>query len=117
MIAKRAVQAAFPTLLVLGFASGQTVPPAQKFDVASFKAYRIQDGNFMVRSQPDGTFRAVGATLKMLVMTAYDVKAFQVLNAPEWMGTELWEIQAKADASGGRPSPADTQARLRALLE
>ena len=71
----------------------------------------------MVRSQPDGTFRAVGATLKMLVMTAYDVKAFQVLNAPEWMGTELWEIQAKADASGGRLSRSDLQARLRALLE
>lgn len=117
MIARCAVQAACPILLILGFARGQAVPPPQKFDVASVKAYGVQDGNFMVRSQPDGTFRAVGATLKMLVMTAYDVKAFQVFNAPGWMGTELWEIQAKADASGGRPSRADVQARVRALLE
>jgi uncharacterized protein (TIGR03435 family) len=85
--------------------------------VASVKAYGVQDRNFMIRSQPDGTFRAVGATLKMLVMFAYDVKAFQVMNAPGWTGTELWEIQAKADASGGRPSRADVQVRVRALLE
>jgi uncharacterized protein (TIGR03435 family) len=116
MIARCAVQAAFPILLILDFARGQAVLPPQKFDVASVKAYGVQDGNFMVRYQPDGTFRAVGATLKMLVMAAYDVKAFQVLNAPEWTGTELWEIQAKADASGG-PSRADAKARVRALLE
>lgn len=117
MIARCAVQTAFPILLILGFARGQTVSLPQKFDVASVKAYGVQDGNFMVRSQPDGTFRAVGATLTMLMMTAYDVKAFQILNAPGWTGTELWEIQAKGDASGGRPSRADVQARVRALLE
>jgi uncharacterized protein (TIGR03435 family) len=116
MIARRAVSGAGSILLTLSFARGQTAPP-QKFDVASVKAYGTQDGNFMIRSQPDGTFRAVGATLKMLVMSAYDVKAFQVLNAPAWMGTELWEIQAKADASGGRPSRLDLQRRLQALLE
>ncbi len=71
----------------------------------------------MIRSQPDGTFRAVGATLKMLVMFAYDVKAFQILNTPGWTGTDLWEIQAKGDASGGRPSRADVQMRVRSLLE
>jgi len=117
MIARCVVLAAFPIFLTLGFATGQTVPPPQKFDVASVKAYGVQDGNFMVRSQPDGAFRAVGATLKMLVMTAYDVKAFQVLNAPGWMGTELWEIQAKADGAGSGPLWADVQMRLRALLE
>jgi len=117
MIARRAVQAACLLLLILSFAKGQTAPPPKKFDVASVKAYGVQDGNFMIRSQPDGTFRAVGATLKMLVMFAYDVKAFQVMNAPGWTGTELWEIQAKADASGGRPLRADVQVRVRALLE
>ncbi len=117
MIGRRAVQAACPILVILGFASGQIVPSPQKFDVASVKAYGTQDGNFMIRYQPDGTFRAVGATVKMLIMTAYDVKAFQVLNAPAWTGIELWEIQAKADASGGRPSRADVKARVRALLE
>jgi uncharacterized protein (TIGR03435 family) len=117
MIARCAGLATVPILLILDFARGQTFPPPQKFDVASVKAYGVQDGNFMIRSQPDGTFRAVGATLKMLVMSAYDVKAFQVLNAPGWTGTELWEIQAKTDASGGRPAWADVQMRLRALLE
>ena len=59
----------------------------------------------------------MGATLKMLVMFAYGVKAFQILNAPGWTGTELWEIQAKGDVSGGPPSRAEVQMRVRGLLE
>jgi len=71
----------------------------------------------MIRTQPDGTFRAVGVTIKMLVMFAYNIKAFQVSGAPAWAGTELWEIQAKTDSSDGPPSRGDSQARVRGLLE
>ena len=103
-------------IFLTSFAQGQSASPNQ-FDVASVKAYEIRDGNFMIRPQLDGTFRAVGVTVKMLIMFAYNVKAFQVSALPRWAGTDLWEIQAKTEGLSGAPSRRDLQARVQALLE
>ena len=71
----------------------------------------------MIRPFPDGTFRAVGVTVKMLIMFAYNVKAFQVSGVPGWVGNDLWEITAKNDGLGNAPSRRESQARVQALLE
>lgn len=102
---------------IMTLAKGQSHSPVKKFEIASIKEYKNQDGNFMIRTQPDGTFRAVGATLKMLIMFAYNVKAFQVSGASGWVGTELWDVEAKPDLIEGRPPGLDSAERLRALLE
>ena len=115
MTFRYALPAVLSAELMTPHVSAQFVPVGKKFDVASIKAYKAQDGNFMIRTQPDGTFRAIGVTVKMLVMFAYNLKAFQVSGGPGWMTTDLWEIQAKADDSQG-PSRADSQARVRELL-
>jgi uncharacterized protein (TIGR03435 family) len=59
----------------------------------------------------------VGATLKMLIMFAYSVKAFQISGAPAWVGNDLWEIEAKAEVIDGRAFGLDSPERVRALLE
>jgi uncharacterized protein (TIGR03435 family) len=88
-----------------------------RFDVATIKPYGVRDGNFMIRPMPGGTFRAVGATLKMLMMFAYNLKAFQILGAAEWVGLDLWDVQAKAEGVEGRLSREESQAMVRNLLE
>jgi uncharacterized protein (TIGR03435 family) len=110
----RAVCLALSLKILLG---GQAAPPSRQFDVASVKPYKIHDGNFMMRATPGGRFSAVGVTLKMLMMWAYDIRAFQLEGAPGWTGTELWEIQAKADGVEGRLPIAEERAALRSLLE
>src|SRR5262245_52266373 len=97
MIRGRGIRAAFSILLTVCFVRAQSPGPAAKFDVVSIKPYNLQDGNFMIRTQPDGTFRAVGATLRMLVMFAYNVKVFQLSGEPGWMKTDMWEIEAKVE--------------------
>ena len=74
----------------------------KRFDVATIKPYAVHDGNFIMRPLPGGKFTAVGVTLKMLMMWAYNVKAFQLLGAPGWEGTDLWEIQAQVEGVEGR---------------
>jgi uncharacterized protein (TIGR03435 family) len=81
------------------------------------KPYDVHDGNFMMRPLPGGKFVAVGVTLKMLMMWAYNVKAFQILGAPRWEGTDLWEIQAQAEGVEERLSINDERAMVRALVE
>jgi uncharacterized protein (TIGR03435 family) len=90
---------------------------SKQFDLATVKPYAIHDGNFMMRRMPGGSFRAVGVTLKMLIMNAYNVKAFQIVNAPDWIGVDLWEIEAKAEGVEGPLSRDESQAMLRKLLE
>ena len=96
MIVRASARAASAIFLTAFFAHGQPAPPVQ-FDVVSIKAYKLQDGNFMLRPLPGGIFRAAGVTLKMLIMFAYNIKAFQVSGLPGWAGIDLWEIEAKTD--------------------
>ena len=101
----------FVIFLTASLTHGQPASPKQ-FDVASVKPYQLQDGNFMIRPFPDGTFRAVGVTLKMLIMFAYNVKAFQISGVPGWMGNDLWEITAKTEGLGSASLRSDSQARV-----
>jgi uncharacterized protein (TIGR03435 family) len=117
MIVRASARAASAIFLTAFFAHGQPAPPAQ-FDVVSIKAYELRDGNFMLRPLPGGIFRAAGVTLKMLIMFAYNVKAFQVSGLPGWAVIDLWEIDAKTEGLEGtrRPDP-QTRVRVQALLE
>ncbi len=89
----------------------------KEFDVATIKPNAEKDNRFMLRRPQNGTFTATGVTLKMLIMSAYDVQAFQVSGGPSWIGAERWDIQAKAEGSE-RLMPRDQfDSMLRSLLE
>src|SRR4029077_18406532 len=51
----------------------------------------------MMISRPGGRFSAVGATVKMLVGAAYRVREFQVIGGPNWINTDRFDIEAKAE--------------------
>ena len=66
--------------------------------------------------------------LRYIITFAYDIRDFQLANAPAWIGTERYDIVAKIAAAGAMPDPktmsdqesglADRQLRerIRALL-
>ncbi|HTS48220.1 MAG TPA: TIGR03435 family protein [Bryobacteraceae bacterium] len=88
----------------------------KKFDVASIKASPKDDNRFMLGLPRGGTFRATGVTVKMLIMSAYQVNAYQVSGGPSWIATERWDIQAKTDAAQGLMPRDQFDAMLQALL-
>jgi Protein of unknown function (DUF3738) len=71
----------------------------------------------MVGPPRGGTFRATGVTIKMLIMSADQVNAYQVSGGPSWIATERWDIQAKAAPAAGLMPRDQFDAMLRALLE
>src|SRR5438552_3004881 len=100
--------------------SGQTA-----FEVVSIKPHAIPAGRmFFLFDSPSGTpeLRATGnrfnesvATLQDLIMAAYRVKGFQILDMPDWVRTpsgEHYDIEAKS-AGDGTPS----QEQLRVMLQ
>src|SRR5205085_1314894 len=69
-------------------------------------------------------FSFVGASLRMLLQQAYQRAGntplggqLQVIGAPGWIDSDRWDIQAKADCSGGKLSREQTQSMLQSMLE
>jgi bla regulator protein blaR1 len=89
----------------------------KEFDVATVKPTADKDNNFMLRRPQNGTFSATGVTLKMLIMSAYEVNAYQVSGGPSWIGTQRWDIQAKAEGATGLMPRDQFDEVLRALIE
>lgn len=107
------------TALLLAMAIPGVVAQSKTgFDVASIKPNAEKDSRFMMRPPQNGRFMATGVTLKMLIMSAYDVQAFQISDGPSWVGTERWDIEAKAeDAPAGFMPRERFNELLRNLLE
>src|SRR5215813_12734580 len=81
---------------------------AQEFEVASIKPSGSSDPRTLLQVLPGGGLRASGATLRFLVTLAYQVRSFQVLEGPGWIGSDRFDVIATVDRS--RPAgdePAD----------
>jgi hypothetical protein len=90
--------------------------PAQKpsFEVASVKPSTSGKNRVAIIEQPGGRFVATNVSLTMLMDTAYRVRAFQILGGPNWIGTDRWNIEAKADEGSIHLLP-DNQIPLRLI--
>jgi uncharacterized protein (TIGR03435 family) len=60
-------------------------------------------------------FRTRNTNLNDLIAFAYGLHAKQIVDAPEWFGTDLYDIEAKPDVEG-RPNQKQTQTMVQKLL-
>ena len=90
---------------------------AQQFDVASIKLNSSADVRDALLLQPGGRFVATGIPLKMLMANAYEVRDFEISGGPAWIGTDRWNIEARAEGFTDRIPLAQFGPMLRALLE
>lgn len=104
-------------LMVLGifvvatpiFSQGPPGGVRPSFEVATVKPTESGDNRFMIMMQPGGRFVAT-ATLKMLMGFAYRVRDFQISGGPQWIATDRWNIEGKAEEGSISPptgSPFD----------
>ena len=94
-------------------AQSPTIP--KQYDVVAIRPNADNDNRFSFRGGPNLT--AVGVTLKFLIVHAYNVRAFQVSGGPGWIGTERWDIRAKAEGIAGRLQRDQFDTMFRALIE
>ncbi len=84
------------------------------FEVASVKPHAAsQVTPSSMTAEPGGRFTARNIPLRMLIRTAYQVQDDQIVDAPDWIGTDRFDITAKAEDGS---SPADLVPMLQALL-
>jgi hypothetical protein len=78
-----------------------------RFEVASVKPHKSDDGSFGILGQPGGRFTATNASLRMLIRTAYQLQDDQIIGGPGWLSSERFDIMAKAKKASSSLRPLD----------
>jgi uncharacterized protein (TIGR03435 family) len=92
------------------------------FEVASVKPNKSGTNLVMIGNQPGGGLTITNLPLRGIINFAYDLQDFQLVDAPDWIANERFDITAKAsvDAAAapgpGRPD-AQTRLMMQSLLE
>jgi uncharacterized protein (TIGR03435 family) len=123
-IGRLSVVAGVALSLAHGVAYAQLPPyrPGQEladvsFEVASVKENRLSRREAIrspIRLLPSGQFEARYVLLKPLMMVVYGLREYQIVNAPEWVDNERFDIVAKVPVGS---DPAHARAMARKLLE
>jgi uncharacterized protein (TIGR03435 family) len=102
-------------LVVLGaLASAQTPAVRPEFEVASIKP-AVEGSRVMLFPPVGDKFTATNVSLKMLIVLAYRVRGFQIPEGPGWIGSDRYDVTAKAP--GGLDLSADHGDRFVAMLQ
>jgi uncharacterized protein (TIGR03435 family) len=113
------------TVTVVTFAtviSGVTVLSAQApgaqpatpaFDVASVKRNTSNSDMATYSVQPSGRVTILNIPLRQLIVRAFQVQPFQIVDGPDWVDTENFDVNAVAPAGA---SPITVSAMLQTLL-
>lgn len=106
----------------LGLTGSLKTQPAreelERFEVASIKPAKANDGRPSVEFRPGG-FRAANVTLQMLIQVAYDIRKEQISGGAGWTDAEQYTVAAKSpegNALSPEEQPALTRKRLQTLL-
>lgn len=108
------------TAILVAVASVLAQVPRPAFEVASVRPNKSGDGMVRLGIEPGGRFTATNVPLRLLIRNAYQVQDFQLVDAPDWIRSERFDIVAKAEADvppgpiGGPPGPM--QLMLQSLL-
>jgi uncharacterized protein (TIGR03435 family) len=87
-------------VIVGGGAPAGTAPTPSgpmAFEVASVKPNNSGDPGIRFGMQPGGRFTATNAPLRELIRFAYNLQNFQIMDAPDWIGSERFDVIAKAE--------------------
>ena len=80
--------------------SGQSTD-SPRFDVASIKLDTSAPPRHIVRPLPGG-LHAENASVRMLMQNAFALQSFQISGGPEWVNSDGYNIEAKAQGSVNR---------------
>jgi uncharacterized protein (TIGR03435 family) len=88
------------------FAQVQSGMPRPTFEVASVKAHPdTADHNRSLNNPAGGQLSCSNVTLRDLISYAFEVRDYQIVNAPAWAETEHYDVVAKPSAEDAAHEP------------
>jgi uncharacterized protein (TIGR03435 family) len=106
---------------IAGLRAVQQAPDSPVFTVASIKPNASGAPGQLNQIFPGGRYTATNLSLLALIRVAYRLQSFQLVGAPSWLGTEHFDIVAKADgdlfpSDMASSAPRPLELALRKLL-
>ena len=109
-------------LLLSAAVIAQAAEPQLEFDVASIKpADPMGRGQFQIH--PGGTLDFRAASLRLMILWAYDIRDFQLSGGPAWTANDRYDVMAKTETASkatateeGTPVTDPIRLKLQALL-
>ncbi len=86
------------------------------FEVASIKPSAPDTLGITFRNAPGG-LNISGATVKILIQQAFDVREFQISGGPGWINSDRYDIIAKVERDDAAPPDPKDQAAQRSFVE
>jgi uncharacterized protein (TIGR03435 family) len=81
-----------------GFAFGKPTTPRLTFDVASIKPSQPGGGIYTIKPLPGGSgYTAQNAPFKLMIALMYKVPMRQIIGGPDWIDTDRFDVEARAD--------------------
>ena len=113
LLAVLAVAAATAGLAVRVRAQEPAAKAPLVFEVASIKPTPPDERGGIVHPLPGGQgYEAIGVPLRVIMTVAYTVTDRQISGGPDWINTDRWNIQAKAERQGTTDELHNALARL-----
>ncbi len=102
MTGKKPVLSAIAAALVCASLFWAQEKPARlTFDVVSIKPFNPSQQAGGIMALPGGQeYRAQGAPVMLMISLMYKIPARQITGGPDWLNTDRWDIDAKADHPG-----------------
>jgi uncharacterized protein (TIGR03435 family) len=100
-------------------AVGQEPGNAVVFEVAAVRPNRSGERAAQIEEEPGGRYTAINASLRILILRAYQISDERLIGAPDWMRTERFDIVAKLEREPpavSRGEPGERLLALRSLL-
>ena len=94
-----ALISAFLVLCTVGFAQEKTeAKPRLEFEVASIRPAKPGSQGGGIKPLPGGqTYVATNVPVRLIILLMYHLNNSQVSGGPSWLGSDLYDIEAKAD--------------------
>lgn len=97
---------------VLLFAAAAALSAQMTFEVASIKP-APEHSSMFVRPMPGGRLSAA-SPVRLMLMNAYGLQYSQIVGGPDWLNSEAFTVEAKAEGNPGRDQ---LMLMLQSLLE
>ncbi len=112
---RRLLLSALASPLAICLPSIARAQTAAAFEVASIKPSAPGQHGVRIQIAPGGRLTASNVSVKMLIGQAYEVREFQISGGPGWLGSQHYDITAKAE-SDDNIGPEKLRPMMQALL-
>jgi uncharacterized protein (TIGR03435 family) len=99
-------------ILAVGGLFAQSAAVPLSFEVASIKLSSPDARNSSLTLKPPNGMQVSNVPLRMLITFAYNIRDFQLSGGPAWIGTERYDILAKAERSASSENVPDDPRKM-----